>query len=34
VVTADLPDYVLAVGSPARVIKQFDFSSGRWVPSR
>jgi lipopolysaccharide O-acetyltransferase len=34
VVTADLPDYVLAVGCPARVIKQFDFSCGRWVPAR
>jgi lipopolysaccharide O-acetyltransferase len=34
VVTADLADFVLAVGSPARVIKHFDFSCGRWVPSR
>jgi lipopolysaccharide O-acetyltransferase len=32
VVTADLPDYVIAVGAPARVIKRFDFASHRWVP--
>jgi lipopolysaccharide O-acetyltransferase len=34
VVTADLPDFVLAVGSPARVIKQFEFSRGRWLPPK
>jgi len=34
VVTTDLPDFVLAVGSPARVIKQFDFSCGRWLPPK
>jgi lipopolysaccharide O-acetyltransferase len=34
VVTRDLPDYVVAVGSPARVIKRFDFASQRWIPSR
>jgi lipopolysaccharide O-acetyltransferase len=31
VVTADLPDYVIAVGAPARIIKRFDFASGRWI---
>lgn len=31
IVTADLPDYVIAVGSPARVIKRFDFGCRSWV---
>lgn len=31
VVNSDIPDYCVAVGSPARVIKKYDFSLGRWV---
>lgn len=30
VVTKDIPDYCVAVGSPARVIKQFDFNENKW----
>jgi acetyltransferase-like isoleucine patch superfamily enzyme len=33
VVTGTLPDYCVAVGSPARVIKQYSKESG-WVASR
>jgi acetyltransferase-like isoleucine patch superfamily enzyme len=29
-VTRDVPPYSIAVGSPARVIKQFNFASGMW----
>ena len=32
VVTHDIPDYSVAVGSPARVIKQYNFESKSWVP--
>lgn len=31
VVTHDIPDYSVAVGSPARVIKQYDFKVRKWV---
>jgi lipopolysaccharide O-acetyltransferase len=31
VVTKSIPDYSIAVGSPARVIKQFDFDNNIWV---
>jgi acetyltransferase-like isoleucine patch superfamily enzyme len=31
VVTKDIPDYSIAVGSPARVIKIYDFTSERWI---
>lgn len=31
VVTKDIPDYCVAVGSPARVIKKYDFSQKKWV---
>ncbi|WP_295127428.1 DapH/DapD/GlmU-related protein [uncultured Chitinophaga sp.] len=31
VVTSDIPDYCIAVGSPARVIKRFDATSKTWV---
>lgn len=31
VVTSDIPDYCIAVGSPARVIKHYDFSKSEWV---
>jgi len=30
VVTKDIPDYCVAAGSPARVIKRFDMVSGLW----
>lgn len=30
VVTHDIPDYSIAVGAPARVIKQWDFGKHRW----
>jgi len=32
VVTHDIPDYSVAVGSPAKVIKQYNFESKSWVP--
>lgn len=32
VVTTSLPDYVIAVGMPARAIKKFDFDTNTWVP--
>lgn len=31
VVTKDVPDYCVAVGSPARVIKKYDFDKKEWV---
>lgn len=31
VVTHDLPDYCVAVGNPARVIKKYDFQKNLWV---
>ncbi len=31
-VTKDIPDYSVAVGSPARVIKKYDFKQKRWIP--
>lgn len=31
VVTQDLPDFCIAVGSPAKVIKLFDFEKQEWV---
>ena len=30
VVTKDIPDYCVAAGIPAKVIKKFDFSSNKW----
>jgi acetyltransferase-like isoleucine patch superfamily enzyme len=30
IVTADLPDYSVAVGSPARVVRQYDATDGEW----
>lgn len=30
VVTKSIPDYSIAVGNPARVIKQYDFSNEQW----
>lgn len=34
VVTSDIGDYCIAVGSPARVIKRFDINSGEWVSEK
>ena len=31
VVTKDIPDYCVAVGAPAKVIKKYDFESGKWL---
>jgi acetyltransferase-like isoleucine patch superfamily enzyme len=31
VVNRDIPPYSIAVGSPARVVKQYDFDRGEWV---
>lgn len=31
VVTKDIPDYCIAVGSPAKVIKEFDFDKNEWI---
>lgn len=31
VVTRDVPDYSVAVGSPARVVRRYDFASERWL---
>jgi lipopolysaccharide O-acetyltransferase len=33
VVTRSLPEYSIAVGAPARVVKRFDFSRKVWVPA-
>ncbi len=30
-VTKDVPPFSIAIGSPARIVKRFDFSSNRWV---
>ncbi|SDW70817.1 LbetaH domain-containing protein [Flavobacterium degerlachei] len=30
VVTKDIPDYSIAVGSPAKVVKEYDFESNSW----
>lgn len=31
VVTKDIPDYTLAAGVPCKPIKQYDFTSNKWV---
>lgn len=31
VVTSDIPDYSVAVGSPARVVKKYDFDLAEWT---
>ena len=33
VVTKDIPDYCVAVGSPAKIIKRYDFDSNSWKKS-
>lgn len=30
VVTKDIPDYSVAIGAPAKVIKQYDFNENKW----
>lgn len=34
VVTKSIPDYCIAVGNPARVVKQYDLEKGKWVPKK
>jgi len=34
IVTKDLPDYVIAVGAPAMVIKRYDFNKKVWTPEQ
>jgi acetyltransferase-like isoleucine patch superfamily enzyme len=34
VVTSDIPDYSIAVGMPARVIKKYDFEKKEWISQR
>ena len=31
VVLQDIPDYCVAVGSPARVVRKYDFETKKWV---
>lgn len=31
VVTKDVPDYCVAVGAPAKVIKKYDFEQNKWI---
>ena len=31
VVTNNIPDYCVAVGSPARIIKKYDFKRNKWM---
>ena len=31
VVTHDIPDYSVAVGSPAKIIKHYDFTQNKWM---
>jgi acetyltransferase-like isoleucine patch superfamily enzyme len=31
VVTKDIPDYSIAVGSPAKVVKEYDFTAKQWI---
>lgn len=31
VVTSDIPDYSVAVGSPAKIIKKYDFEINEWI---
>lgn len=30
VVTSDVPDYSIAAGCPAKIIKQYNFQSHKW----
>jgi len=31
VVSSDIPPYSVAVGNPAKVIKKYDFKTGKWM---
>lgn len=31
VVTHDIPDYSVAVGNPAKIIKKYDFNTAKWI---
>lgn len=31
VVTKDIPDYSVAIGNPARVIKRYDINKQKWI---
>ena len=31
IVTQDIPSFSVAVGSPAKVIKMYDFNTNRWI---
>lgn len=31
VVTKSVPQYCVAAGNPAKIIKKFDFEQGKWV---
>lgn len=34
VVTKDIPDYSIAVGNPAKIIKRYDFDQQKWVENK
>jgi acetyltransferase-like isoleucine patch superfamily enzyme len=34
VVTKDIPDFCVAVGSPARIIKRYDFTTRSWISQK
>ena len=34
VVTKNIPDYSIAVGNPAKVIKKYDFSLKKWISTK
>ena len=34
VVTKDVPDYCVAVGSPAKILKRYNFETQLWEPIR
>ncbi len=34
VVTKNIPDYCMAVGNPARIIRKYDFETHQWVSAR
>lgn len=34
VVTKNIPDYCIAVGNPAKVIKRYDFTSQKWISTK
>lgn len=34
VVIKDIPDYCVAVGTPAKVVKKYDFNEKKWISIR